>query len=163
MSAKSIAAFGDLSKARRRVQTLVTGLRAIGSGEALERAVDKIQEQVDAVAHDKAGRHVETGQALASVTTRATGGLIQLSGVRYLNFHGWWPFRRGMPPFVLKRAALILATEVKVALGGTYGSLGELAGDVLGEAAEGARTKAASAEARRLAAKARRAAKKGAR
>lgn len=163
MSAKSIGAFTDLSKARRRVHTLVTGLQVIASGEALERAAARIQEQIDAVATDKATSHIETGNALSTIEASRAGGLIRLSNVRYLAFHKWWPFRRGMPPFVLKRAAIILAAEVKAALGGTYGNLGELAGEVLGEEAEGKRKKVASAERRRLAAKAKRQQKKGAR
>lgn len=123
-------AFAGISKARERLQKLADGLRDTG---VLPRAVEKVQALVNKVAHEKTSRHIATGAADASITVTASGGgLIQLASNSYLRFHSWWSFRRGMPPFILKQAAVILARELLTALGSAPG--GELAREVVEEA-----------------------------
>ncbi len=114
--------FTGITQARARLERLAQGLREIAGGAVLARAAAKVKEQVDAVAKRAAGSHIESGAASSSLAVTASGGLVRLSSIGYLKFHAWWPFRRGtMPPFVVKRATLILAREIVAALGGSGG------------------------------------------
>jgi hypothetical protein len=135
--------FTGITQARRRLGRLADGLRDVASGAALDRAAAFIRAQVEAVARDKAGRHEETGAALGSIVATSAGGLVQLSNVGYLRFHSWWPFRRGsMPPFVVKRASLILAREIRASLGIAGSAVAAEASAVIDEAAGAERTQA---------------------
>jgi len=109
--------FTGITAARARLARLAADLRAAASGEVIERAAAKIAEQIVAVAEAKTTKHMRTGDARGSVQLTRAGGKIELSTVDYLRFHAWWPFRRGMPPFVVKRASLIFARELVNALG----------------------------------------------
>jgi hypothetical protein len=109
--------YAGITSARKRLARLAEGLREAASGEVVARAVAKIGQQIVAVAEKKTTQHRDTGAARGSVELATTGGLVQLSTVGYLKFHAWWPYRRGMPPFVVKRAALIFARELVNVLG----------------------------------------------
>jgi hypothetical protein len=125
-------AFAGLSAARSRVARLAAGLSQIAGGAVLQRAAAKIGEQIVAVAEQRAAAHQETGTARGSVQLTMSGPLVQLSNIGYLHFHSWWPFRRGMPPFVLKRASVILSREVL----GLLSEQNALGGDLGAEASE---------------------------
>lgn len=109
--------FANITKARARLQTIVDGLRLAAGGVVVERAAVKVQAQIDAVSKAKLDVHEESGASLASAQTAHYGGLVQLTTTDYLRFHGWWPFRRGMPPFVVTRAARIFAAELLAVIG----------------------------------------------
>lgn len=117
MSAASQASFVGLSRIRSRLQVIANGLRDAAGGVVVERAAAQVQEQIDAVSKDKLSKHRLTGDALSTAEATHAGGLVQLQSQRYLGYHSWWPFRRGMPAFVAKRAAKIFAAELLAALG----------------------------------------------
>ena len=109
--------FAGITSARARLARLTVGLREAASGEVVARAVAKVAEQIEAVAKAKTSKHTLSGTAADSVALARAGGVVALSTVGYLKFHAWWPFRRGMPPFVVTRASLIFARELVNALG----------------------------------------------
>ncbi len=108
----------DMKGARAKLQQVVEGLRAAASGEVVERAAAKVRTQIDKVGHKYASAHRLTGAADSGLVTTTSGGLIQLTANRYLSYHSWWPFRSGMPPFVVTRAAKIFAAELQAAISG---------------------------------------------
>ena len=140
--------FAGISKARARLSELVQGLRVAASGAVVQRAAAKVQEQISSVTKAKLSKHVFTGNAQGTATVAAAGGLVQLTAPAYLHFHGWWPFRSGMPPFVVTRAAKIFEAELVAALGGLPSPLA-LADAAAEEVAEARRAKQAKREARR--------------
>lgn len=142
------ATFAGLTAARKRLAELAKGLHAIASGEVVARTVAKVQAQIEEVARKKLAGHVATGAALASLVVRADGSLVLLSANRYLRYHGFWPFRRGMPGFVVKSAAQTFAAEVLAALGGRSGTLGALAESIADEQAAGDAKKREAADRR---------------
>ncbi|HEY8944909.1 MAG TPA: hypothetical protein VIM73_11640 [Polyangiaceae bacterium] len=107
-----------ISAARARLADLVVGLRAATSGEVVERAAAKVQSQIDAVSKRILANHVDTGHAQSEAQTSHSGALIQLTVPTYVGFHEWWPFRSGMPPFVLGNASRIFSAELRAALAG---------------------------------------------
>ena len=111
--------YPGLQRARARLQLLADNLRDAAGGEVVSRAAEKVQALISRVAGEKAGRHVDTGAALASIAGTTSGGLIQLRSLGYLRFHRWWPFRRGMPNFVVKYASRVFADELLAAIGGS--------------------------------------------
>lgn len=142
--------FTGISAARKRLARLAAGLRDAASGAVLARAAAKVGAQLAAVAEQKTSAHQLSGNARGSIVLTVGGGHVELTTARYLSYHSWWPFRRGMPPFVVKRAVIIFARELLVALGGEVGALGEEAGAVVEEAEEGARKSAAKNALRKL-------------
>jgi len=144
----SAVSFQGLSKARAQVAQLAAALR--DAPGVLNRAAVKVQAQVDAVARSRVGKHVATGVAQGSLTVAADGSLVKLSAARYLDYHAWWPFRRGMPPFVLKRAAQILAAEFLATIGDRSGAAGALAGEIVDAQAASDAKRAAKKVTRRL-------------
>lgn len=114
----SYLAFQGLTAARKRFADLAGRLREAASGAVMERAVEKIQEQVQAVARRLAAKHKDTGAAASALVVTGTPGLVQLKFPRYLGYHAWWVFRSGMPPFIVTRAAKILAAELDAVLAG---------------------------------------------
>ena len=141
--------FQGLTAARRRLAELSRGLHAIASGEVVARTVAKVQAQIETVARRKLAGHVDTGAATTSLSVRADGSLVLLSANRYLRYHGFWPFRRGMPGFVVKAAAQMIAAEVLAALGSRTGELGALAGSIVDDQAEKAGRRSPRARGRR--------------
>jgi hypothetical protein len=120
--------FTGISSSRARLARLAVGLRAAAGGEVVARAVAKVADQVRAVVVAKLARHEETGAAAGATVTTTSGAMVQVHGMppaqgkrwagrSYVSLHGWWPFSRGMPPFVVKRASLIFARELVLALG----------------------------------------------
>lgn len=109
--------FAGISSARARLARLSAGLHQAASGEVMSRAANKIADQIEAVAKAKTAAHQVTGGASRTVAIAVHGGIITLGSIGYLKFHAWWPFRRGMPPFVVKRASLIFARELLNVLG----------------------------------------------
>lgn len=120
--------FFGITSARSRFGRLTAGLREAASGEVLARAVDKVRAQVEAVATKKLSAHVASGAAVSDTRVDARGAMVQIhempprnakaqQSLSYLSLKGWWPFRGGMPPFVVKRAALIFARELVNVLG----------------------------------------------
>ncbi len=136
----------NVTSACARLSSLVAGLRAAASGAVVDRAAAKVQAQIDAVSRAKVTSHELSGHAASVLEVSRLGGLVQVKASAYLHFHRWWPFRSGMPPFVVKRAALIFAAELVAALGGRGKPGGSIADDVLAEgeasAAKGAARKA---------------------
>jgi hypothetical protein len=127
VSAKSVASFQGLTKARQRLADLTAALKS--APEILERAAAKVAAQVESVAKLKLSRHQMTGAALAETKVDLDGLSVKLHGMparnaknaagkSYVSLFSWWPFRGRMPPFIVKNAALILAREAKAALGG---------------------------------------------
>lgn len=106
--------------ARARLAQLAEGLRAAASGEVVRRAAAKVQAQISAVSQRILSKHVLSGRALTEGNATASGGLIQLSVPEYVGFglRSAWPFRSGMPPFVIARATKIFAAELAAALAG---------------------------------------------
>lgn len=104
-----------ISKARQKLAKLAAALR--DHAGVVERAAAKVQAQVDAVSSAKLGSHEASGYAIGNSDATASGGLVLLKSPRYLTYHRWWPFRSGMPPFVVKRAASIFAAELLATLG----------------------------------------------
>ena len=136
MSEASKLAWTGLSAARKRLQMLAEGLRSAASGEVVEKAGAAVQALVDKVAREKIGRHVASGNAAGALTVARSGGLIQLQAPAYLHFHGWWPFRSGMPPFIVKQAAVILARALVGTIKGGGSALALEAGEVVAAADE---------------------------
>ena len=142
----------DVSAARRRLAQLAQGLRAAGGGVAVARAAEKIAEQVRAVADAKLSRHHLSGEAAADTRVDIEGALVVLhgmppahgqawSGRSYLSLQRWWPFRSGMPPFMVKRGSQILAAEVLALLGNRAAPERALAQGIVDEAEEAAANK----------------------
>lgn len=129
----------DVGAGRRLLAKLVLNLTAAAAGEVVKRAGQAIQAQISKVATSKLARHEASGHALSVNTTTLSGPLIQLKVPEYVTLshnRRWFPFYNGMPPFVLKRANLILQAELTAALTGKRSPL--LLAD---EAAEGEATK----------------------
>lgn len=145
----SRVAFAGLSEARARVARLAEALHRAAGGEVIERATAEIQAQIDAVAADRLGRHRATGDAAGSLDVRISGSLVTLTANSYLRFHGWWPFRRGMPPFILKRAAVILAGALLAVIGDSDSAARELAQTIVDEKAASDAKRAAGKATRR--------------
>jgi hypothetical protein len=135
--------YAGLTAARARLQRLADGLREAAGGEVLARATAKMGEQIAAVAEQKTAAHMDTGAARGSVELAVSSGRVQLTTVGYLRYHSWWPFRRGMPGFVVKRAALVLARELVEAIGGDGSALAAEA-QAVADDGDAAATKAAS-------------------
>lgn len=114
-----MAAFG-ITAARARLEEIATKLRAAASGEVVARAAAKIQEQVTAVSQRILTKHVLSGRALGEGTATRLGSLIQLTAPQYITYAlgAEWPFRSGMPPFVVTRALKIFEAELVAATGG---------------------------------------------
>jgi hypothetical protein len=144
VSAASQAAFQNLSKARAMLMQLVPRLRGAASGQVVDRAAAKVQEQIDKVGRKYTEQHKLSGDAAATLNVTRDGGLVLLKANRYLDYHDWWPFRRGMPPFVINHAVKVLQAELVAALTGKPSPL--LTADA--EAEERAAVKAAKAAAR---------------
>jgi hypothetical protein len=121
--------FSELSAARAKLARLAQGLHRVASGDVIVSAVGKVQAFLDETARKKLRAHIATGEAIGSLAVTDSGSLVLLSASRYLRYHGWWPFRRGMPGFAVKQALRILAAEVLAAVG-RDGDLGKLAGNV---------------------------------
>jgi flagellar biosynthesis GTPase FlhF len=136
-------------EARRRLSDLVNGLREATSGAVVARAARKVQEQITAVTNRILGEHVYSGTARSSSLALASGSVVQLSSIGYLKYHPWWPFRRGMPPFVVTRATKIFKAELEAALAGKPSPLA-LADAAAEDAAEAKRVKAAAKEQKRV-------------
>ncbi len=111
--------YPGLQKTRARLQLLADNLRDAAGGEVVAEAAAEVQVIVNRIAGEKAGRHVDSGAAKGSIVVSTSGGLIQLRSVDYLRYHGWWPFRRGMPAFVVKSASIIFANKLLAAIGGS--------------------------------------------
>jgi len=103
---------------RAKLGDLTSRLRDVASGGVYERAAAKVQSQIDAASKRILAQHVYTGNALATSTATRGGQQIQLTTARYLKFHEWWPFRSGMPPFVMRNAIKVFSAELKAALAG---------------------------------------------
>jgi hypothetical protein len=131
MSAASYASFQGLSKARKQLAALAAGLR--DHDGVVARAAAQVAAQVEAVSRSKVNAHRDTGAAASSVDVAATGGLVLHKVNRYLDYHSWWPFRRGMPPFVVKRAAEIFAREFLSTIG-AGGEAGGVATEIVAAA-----------------------------
>jgi hypothetical protein len=171
--------WSGISAARARLEKLARGLEQVAGGTVLERAGAKVAEQVRSIARDKLAAHEMSGTAASLTVVSQSGGLVTLHGMpprnakngagrSYVSIFAWWPFRRGMPQNVVKRAAQIFAAEVLLSLGGRGTALGSLAGEVEDEAAEGAKRSAerkalVATPAGKAAAKAKAAANKAAR
>jgi hypothetical protein len=123
-----VITYSGITGARARLARLAVGLRGAAGGEVVERAVAKVADQVRAVVVAKLARHEETGAAAGATVTTTAGAMVQIHGMppakgkrwagrSYVSLHRWWPFSRGMPPFVVKRASLIFARELVLALG----------------------------------------------
>lgn len=140
--------FVGISGARARLQTIVNGLRDAAGGEAVARAAAKVQAQIDAVSKSKLTTHKLSGNALAVARPTHSGGLIQLTAPRYVNYHGWWPFRRGMPPFVVKRAAQLFAAELLALVSGKPSKSAVLAAATVLSQADAAASRAAARKAK---------------
>ncbi len=97
----------QMGAARRRLAEVTAGLRAAASGAVVERAAAQVQAQIDAVSRAKLAKHTASGAALGALKASRSGGLVQLTAKGYLRYHRWWPFRRGMPPFVTRNATKI--------------------------------------------------------
>lgn len=126
----------DITAARRLVAKLVLNLTAAANGEIVARAAAKIQAQIDAVAKRILSKHVLSGRALSQGSATRSGTLIQLSTPAYIGFAlgRGWPFRSGMPPFVLSNAVKILQAELNASLTGQASPLA-LADEAAEEAA----------------------------
>lgn len=129
MSARSIVTFAGITRARARLAEVVAGLREIASGAVRDRAAAKVRDQVEKVAATRLAAHDMTGAAASAMVVDRTGGLVQLhdlpsangkqwSGKSYVSLQSWWPFRRGMPPFIVGRAIKIYEAELHAALSG---------------------------------------------
>ena len=127
-------------KARQRLVDLAARLREAASGGVVARAAQAVQAQVDKVAHRIASEHKLTGAADAALVTTSTGALVQLRHIQYLGFHAWWPFRSGMPPFVVSRAARIFKAELEAAVSGQRSPL--LLADAAAEEKSAAKSRA---------------------
>lgn len=135
----TIASSG-IPQARQRLSELVAGLRDAASGAVAERAARAVQEQVAAVTKRILGQHVDSGHAQETAEATHAGNVVQLSASGYLKYHAWWPFRSGMPPFVLARATRIYKAELEAALAGKTSPL--LAADEAAEEIAAARAAA---------------------
>lgn len=124
----------------------------------IDRAASKVRAQIDSVVRSKLGAHSESGHADSLTKVDLKGRIVEIggmpaangkrwSGQSYLTFHGWWPFRRGMPPFIVKLAAEILAAEFLATIGDTTSDLGRMAVDLVAGVEARAAKKAASKEA----------------
>lgn len=129
----SRVAFAGLSEARARVARLAEALQRAASGEVVQAAAVKVRAYIERVARDKYGRHQAHGDALRSLVVKTSGALVTLGRNGYTRFHRWDPFRRGMPPFALKKAAQILAAELLSVLGSNDGAGRALALEVIEE------------------------------
>jgi hypothetical protein len=158
--------FAGLTSARMRLDKLARGLHQIAGGEVTRKAAEDVRAYVDKVAAENLAAHRKTGEAWSDMRVDVSGSAVELhglpsangrqwSGSSYVRLHGWWKFRRGMPGFVVKRAAQIYAAAVLAALGGRAGNLGALAGEVADEeaAAQGKAAAKARAKAERHAAR----------
>ena len=120
--------YAGISSARARFGRLSEGLRLAASGEVLARAVAKVSEQIEAVVRARLSAHELSGTAARETQVTVSGAMIQIRGMpsrnaknaqgrSYVSLYRWWPFSRGMPPFVVKRASLIFARELLNVLG----------------------------------------------
>lgn len=111
---------GGISEARAMLSQLSEGLRAAASGQVLDRAAQAVQAQVTAVSKRILSKHVLSGRALSGASATRAGGLVQITVPEYVSFGlgAAWPFRSGMPPFVVSRAARIFQAELLAALAG---------------------------------------------
>lgn len=101
-----------LGGAYARLQLVYKNMLRIGSGEAVAKTLERIGDQVQAVALAKIGEHFDTGRAESAEMTTISGSTITESNIRYLRYHRWWPFRGGkMPPFIMQRALKIFGEE----------------------------------------------------
>jgi hypothetical protein len=123
-----VITFAGISSARARLARLSDGLRQAAAGEVMARAVAKVGDQVRAVVIATLARHELTGAASVSTEIAVGATSVQIQGMpsrnaknqqgrSYVSLYGWWPFRSGMPPFVVKRSTLIFARELLLALG----------------------------------------------
>jgi hypothetical protein len=120
--------FSGITSARSLLARLNDGLHKVAGGEVRARAVAKVAEQVSAVVAKVLAKHELSGEA-ESDTAVAFGTMVQVQGMpprnaktqqgrSYLSVWGWWMFRAGMPPFIVRNAGLIFAREVIAALRG---------------------------------------------
>lgn len=162
MSEASKLAWSGLSAARKRLAELAANLRSAASGSVTAAAAEKVADLVRKVATAKLSAHEESGAAAGLTVVDVSGGLVELHGMpgcngkkwagkSYVSTFGWWPFRRGMPPFILKQAGVIYARELLAAIGGRGHAAGALAEATVDEADASAAKSAAKSVARKQA------------
>jgi hypothetical protein len=126
MGAIRVSGWGQ---ARARLLALAAGLR--DHRGVVERAAEKVAAQTQVVAAKVLGRHTETGTAAGALVVERRGGLVTLSDLAYVSFHKWWPWRSGMPPFVMRYAAKVFAAELLAAVGRGDSSAQALAAEIV--------------------------------
>jgi hypothetical protein len=114
MSAAAMNARARYTGAVARLQNLAKALEEIAKGEGLRAANERIEAVFRGVAMSKLPKHVATGNALAVVDVHPDAHGIALRQPRYLRYQRkWWPFSRGVPPFLLNRALKIYREELQ--------------------------------------------------
>ncbi len=141
-----------IAKARRTLADLAARLRAAASGQVVDRAAQAIRAQVEKVATKYVEAHKESGLSESTLEVTQDGPLILLRSQRYLSYHAWWPFRSGMPPFVVSRANKIFAAELEAAISGKASPLLEMDAEAEARAAAKAAKVAKRVERKRIAA-----------
>lgn len=133
---------------------------------AIQRALAKLDAQVNAIARSKLTKHKDTGQSLGSYTGESGAAHIKESFEAYLRLriNRWFPMGKGWKGPMLVNAVRYLAAEARAALGtGTSTGIRTPAQEIVAlleaESEEKTRARAARAKERRAA---RRAAKGGA-
>ena len=115
MSTASQASWTGISAARKRLALLAHGLRS--TPQIVAEAAAEVAERVRHVAAEQLVKHQQSGAAAGSLTVTTSGGLVTATTLRYPGYHKWWSFRRGMPPFMIKQASVILARRLLLAIG----------------------------------------------
>ena len=115
----------DLSGAKRKLIALTAALNQVASKEVTHRAANKVADQIVAIATRVTGEHVLSGAASNALAIELEGSKIKLSSIRYMSMHRFWPFRKGMPAVVLKRALETYSTELLATLNGQPTPKGE--------------------------------------
>lgn len=147
MSAKSLASWQNITAARTMLQELARGLR--DHQGVIDRVASKVGDQIQAVETSFLERHVDTGAALSSQEVTIDGGLVVTHRARYLDFVPGNPMRRGrMSPFIVKRAAELMASEFLATIGHGEGTIGAIATKLVEGVAARTAKKASAAAAR---------------
>ncbi len=110
LKAQGVAAAAD------RFRKLAANLAKIASGEVLDRVIGRVVEQMSGVARDKLARHNHSGNAASVTRARKDSNAVRITYPAYLHFHKWWPFSKGLPRFIVSRAAKLLREETKAQL-----------------------------------------------
>lgn len=119
-----------VGRAIQRLQALKRGLDAIAGGDVTLGVTEGAQAQIDAIGKSRFRRHTDTGYAAGQWSVEASPKGLRIRSVKYLRYHRWWPFRKGLPGPVIKKLSKAYSVALSAALEGRNVSAESLGADV---------------------------------